>query len=61
MNLELIFYKNYNLLIYSKFIITIMPEKIIKKKRDFSNTKSFNNNKNNLFDIKNESFKNDFH
>ena len=38
-----------------------MPERIVEKERDFSNSKSFNNNENDLSDIENESFKKDFH
>ena len=60
MNFKLIFCKNYNLFIYSKFVITIILEKIIEKKENFSNSNNFNN-ENNFFDIKNEFFKKNFY
>ena len=37
-----------------------MPEKIIEKENS-SNSKSFNNNENDLFDIENEFFKKNFY
>ena len=60
MSFKLIFCKNYNLFIYSKSVITIIFEKIIEKEGDFSESNNFNN-ENDLFDIKNELFKKDFH
>ena len=45
---------------YSKFIMMIIFEKIIEKKENFSKSNNFNN-KNNLFDIEDESFKKNFY
>ena len=55
--LELIFYQNYNLFIYFKFIIIIFGK--IFKEENFLNFDNFNN-ENNFFKIKNKLFKKDF-
>ena len=55
MNLKLVFYKNHNLFIYSKFII-IISEKIIEKEN--SDSDNFSNNENDFSKIENKFKKN---
>ena len=59
---KLVFYKNYNLLMYLKFALTV-SERIVKEIEDASdsNSSSFSEKEDNLLDIEKDVPKKNFH